>query len=98
MALDYAQLSDLMNDPVFIGRTRIACLHFANYISGEATNVPAHSTRLRWAMGCFQQPTNAAQQVMPALCQDPMVVDQGSAISDPDLQSATETALQKAVL
>src|ERR1700746_884036 len=56
MALTYQESADLMRDPVFISRIKVACLHFATYISGEAPTVPAHKTRVSWAEGVMGSP------------------------------------------
>lgn len=95
MALTYVQTADLMNDGAFRGRVKVACLHFADYIASEAANVPAHTTRLKWANSTFMQPDAAAAQVIPAVVMDPAVQDQGAAIDDPGLQTATENAVNK---
>lgn len=95
MALDYTQSADLMNDPAFRGRIKVACLHYADYISGEAASVPAHSTRLRWAHQTFQMPDASAAQVTPAVVMDAAVQQDGAAITDTALQSAVENAINK---
>jgi hypothetical protein len=95
MALTYQESADLMRDAVFVSRIKVACLTFANYIMGEAPDVPAHNTRLRWAQNVMQNPDGTASNIAPAVVMDPNVQEQGSAISDPDLQSATETAVNK---
>lgn len=49
MALSYSESANLMTDQSFRGRVKVACLTFANYISNEANDVPAHNVRLKWA-------------------------------------------------
>jgi len=95
MALDYKTTSDLMKDQDFNGRTQVACLHFASYISGEADDVPAHATRTKWATSTFGDPLGAATVVMPILVMDPKVQAAGIAITDADLQSAVESSVNK---
>lgn len=95
MALTYEQSADLMRDAVFQGRIKVSCLKFADYVVGEPANTPAHSTRIRWAQQTFQSPDSSAAQVTPAVVMDPAVQDQGAAIDDPGLQSATENAINK---
>lgn len=97
MALTYQESAQLMGDIAFNGRIQVACLHFAEYIVGEAPSTPAHTTRMRWAQGTFQNPTAAATQVQPATVMEPGVQAQGAAISDPDLQTAVETAVNKMI-
>lgn len=93
MAIDYKTTSDLMHDTDFDGRVRVACLHYASYISGEDASVPAHNTRRRWAQDAFKNPDVAAVTVMPILVMDNKVQAAGAAITDVDLQSAVETSV-----
>lgn len=95
MAIDYAATNALMFDNEFRGRSRIACLHFAAYIAGEADDVPAHATRLRWSQQTFQNPEASLEQIMTTLVMDPKVQESGTAITDPDLQSSVETSVNK---
>lgn len=95
MALTYEQSSDLMNDQVFRGRVKVACLTYANYISGEAASTPAHTTRLKWAQQTFSMPDTSAAAVTPTVVMDAAVQQDGSAITDAALQSATENAINK---
>jgi len=95
MALDYAATAALMQDKAFLDRTKIACLHFADYILGEAVSVPAHSSRLRWAQNTNLSPDQSAMQVMPVLVMDPAVQQDGAAITDTALQSAVENSVNK---
>ena len=46
MALTYEESAALMNDQDFRSRVMVACLKFADYITAEANDVPAHNTRL----------------------------------------------------
>lgn len=95
MALTYADTAALMTDQAFIGRSRIACLHYASYISGEDYSVPAYNTRQRWANATFQNPDAATLAVLPVLVMDDKVQIAGAAITDADLQSALETSVNK---
>lgn len=95
MALDYAATAALMTDAAFKDRTKIACLHYASYILGEPVDVPAHSSRLRWAQNTNASPEQSAAQVMPVLVMDDKVQAAGAAITDADLQTAVETSINK---
>lgn len=97
MAIDYKTSSDLMHDEAFLGRTRIACLTYAAYISDEAITVPAHTTRLKWAQGVFRDSENAVNEIMPIMIMDDKVQSAGAAITDADLQSALETSVNKTI-
>lgn len=95
MAIDYAQSANLMADATFQGRCRIACLRYASYINGEDVSIPAHNTRLRWAQQTVSNPDGSVGQIMPVLIMDDKVQASGEAITDPDLQSAVETSVNK---
>jgi hypothetical protein len=95
MALTYEELSNLMRDGVFIGRVKVACLEYASYISGEAADVPAHSTRLKWANQTMQSPDAAASTVTPSVVMDPAVQESGGEIDDVGLQTAVENVVNK---
>jgi hypothetical protein len=93
--ITYAESAELMRDAVFQGRCEIACLRYASYISNEDPAIPAHATRMRWAQATFANATAAVAQIMPVLIMDDLVQENGSAITDPDLQSAVETSVNK---
>jgi hypothetical protein len=95
MALDYAATAALMQNVAFHDRTKIACLHYATYILGEAVSVPAHSSRLRWAQNTTASPDQSAVNVMPILVMDDKVQADGDAISDANLQIAVETSVNQ---
>ena len=95
MALTYEQSAALMTDAIFIGRIKVACLKYADFISLEAASVPAHSTRIKWAQQTFLMPDSSAAQVTPATVMDPAVQTDGSAITDTALQSAVENSVNK---
>lgn len=101
MALTYEQSSELMSNGVFVGRVKVGCLKYADYISGEAASVPAHATRVRWAQGVFANPDHAAQSLTPTVVMDAAVQDSstgdGSDITDAALQPAIENAVNKVI-
>jgi len=94
-ALDYAGSADLMNDMAFRGRIKVAMLHFAAYVLGEDSGVPAHNTRVKWSQNALIQPDFVAGQIAPVVVGDPSVQSQGASIPDDQLQSATEAAINK---
>jgi hypothetical protein len=95
--LSYLDSATLMNDVSFVARIKVACLTFANYILGEEPTVVAHNTRLKWAQACLAAPDNTARNIAPTVTMDPNVQAQGADISDADLQTATETAVNKTI-
>ena len=97
MALDYADLAALTNDMEFRGRVKIACLTFAQYILDEAPSVPGHNSRYRWAQNVWQMPDSVAQQVVQPVVKEPQVVQDGKNVTDPNLQVAVETVVNKSI-
>lgn len=93
--MTYEESSALMTDTAFRGRIKVACLKYATYIVDEPANVPAHSSRIKWAQQVGQQPDFVAQQVQPLVVMDGNVQSAGSAITDPALQTAVEGTVNK---
>jgi hypothetical protein len=93
MALTYQESADLMRDPVFISRIKVACLHYATYISAEDPTVPAHKTRVKWAQEVMASPDVTASNIVSVVVMDPNVQASGAAITDAALQTAVETAV-----
>src|SRR5262245_6613466 len=94
MAITYDQSSALMKDAVFVGRVKVACLKFANFIIDEAPTTAAHNTRYKWAQNTLIDSDAVATKVAPNVVMDPAVQTSGAAITDAALQTATETAIQ----
>jgi hypothetical protein len=95
MTLTYEQSADLMKDPAFIARVKVACLKFADYIMSEASSVPAHNTRFKWAQYTTSNPDSTAQQITPPTVMDAAVQEAGAAITDAALQTTVETIVTK---
>jgi hypothetical protein len=96
MAMTYEESSALMRDITFIGRVKVACLKYADYIILEAPTTPGHSTRVKWAQNTMTNPDTSATVVTPTVVMDPAVqAAGGAAIDDAGLQSATENAINK---
>jgi hypothetical protein len=93
--LTYEQSAQLMADPVFRGRVKVACLEYATSIQNEATDTPAHTSRLRWAQNCYLQPDMTAAQMQAPTVMDPAVQQAGSEIEDSQLQGAVEAVINK---
>lgn len=93
MALSYTESAQLMQDLTFQNRIKVACLKFAEYIDGEATDTPAHNTRMKWAATVIQNPQQQASNIQPPVVMDPAVQEQGPTISDAELQTAVETTV-----
>jgi hypothetical protein len=101
MALTYAESATLMKDPAFVDRVKVASLKYADFIFIEATDVPAHNTRLRWAQQTMSNPDSNALQITPPVVMDGAVQSAGvdaaghSLITDEALQTTVETVVNK---
>lgn len=95
--MTYTESNDLMNDPVFRGRVKVAALKYADSITNEASVVPAHTSRLRWAQQCMQQPEQMANTLTPPTVMDPAVQGAGPNIDDVALQGAVEAIVNKMI-
>lgn len=91
--LSLDQSAQLMVDTTFRGRVKVACLSYAQYISIEASNVPAHNSRYRWATRCFQSPDQVGQEISQPVVMNPNVAQAGSAVTDADLQAAVQAVV-----
>jgi hypothetical protein len=94
-ALSYDQSSQLMADPTFRGRVKVAALVYATYIQAEDPTTPAHTSRLKWATGCILSPDAVAMQLQPGVVMDPAVQAAGSTITDDALKNAVQTLIDK---
>ena len=88
--MTYEESAALMTDLPFRGRVKVACLKFANSIMIEASSVPAHNARLRWAQKTFSLPDQVAFEIQPPTVMDPAVQPDGAAINDAMLHGAVE--------
>lgn len=93
--MTYEESATLMKDAVFQSRIKVGCLHYADYISDEPANTPAHNTRYRWAQNTMNAPDVTASNIAPTVVMDDKVQTSGAAITDADLQIAVETAVNK---
>lgn len=93
--MTYEESAALMNDIAFRGRVKVACLKFADSIMIEASTVPAHNTRLRWAQMCEQSPDSTAAQIAQPVVMDGAVQADGANVTDTALQGAVEATVNK---
>jgi hypothetical protein len=84
-----------MTDMEFRGRVKVSALKYADSIMIEASSVPAHNTRVRWAQNTMQNPEMAAQQIQPPVVMDSAVQTAGAAITDAALQGSVEATVNK---
>ena len=95
--MTYDDSSKLMNDMAFRGRIKVAALKYADSILGEASDIPAHNSRYKWAQQTTQQPDIIAQQLQPPVVMDAAVQSAGSAITDDALQGSVEAVVNKII-
>lgn len=95
MALTYTEAAQLMGDPVFTDRVKVAILKYSDFILNEAPGTPAHSTRYRWAQNATANPISVAQSITPPVVMDGQVQTDGAAITDEALQTTVETTVNR---
>jgi hypothetical protein len=93
--MTYTESAALMSDQTFRGRVQVAVLKYADSIMIEASSVPAHNTRERWALQAMQNPSMVASQIQPPTVMDPAVQAAGAAVEDLALQGAVESVVNK---
>lgn len=93
--MTYLESSELMVSMEFRGRVKVAVLKYADSIMIEASSVPAHNTRERWAVTAMQSPDMVAAQVQPPTVMDPAIQQDGAAVTDAALQAAVEGVVNK---
>jgi len=93
--MTYEESAALMGDPAFRGRVKVAVLKYADSIMIEASNVPAHNTRERWALNAMNNPEMVAMQIQPPVVMDVQVQTDGAAISDTALQGSVQAVIDK---
>ena len=93
--MTYQESSELMVSAEFRGRVKVAVLKYADSIMIEASSVPAHNTREKWAVNTMQNPDFVAGQIQPPTVMDPAVQQDGAAVTDAALQAAVEGVVNK---
>jgi hypothetical protein len=88
----YLDLATLASDQNFLARMAYACGKYAAYIQNEDSGVANHAARHNWQLKAQSSPSQMALALVQAICLDSNVVAGLSAVSDADLQTATETA------
>lgn len=93
--LNYDQSFALMSDADFRGRVQVACLAYAQAITLQDPNTPAHNTLLKWANSVYQSPPMVATQITPPTVMNPNVQIAGSEIDDNNLQAAVQAVVNQ---
>ena len=93
--MTYEESAALMTDPQFRGRIKVASLKYADSIVIAPVPVSSHTSLVRWAAQCIQNPDMVAQTLQPLVVMDAAVQADGAEIADAALQGAVETTVQK---
>ena len=88
----YLDLANLANDASFLARVGYAIGKYASYIFNEDPGSQNHAARLNWAVKATTNVPAMAATLVPKICQDTNVVAGLAAVTDANLQTATETA------
>lgn len=76
--------------PVIRDRVTSASVQYAFYLLGLNSATPQ---QLAWAKGCMDAPAAMGDRVSWYVINDPNYLSSGSSITDQELQSATQTAI-----
>lgn len=88
----YLQLSQLATDSSFLARIGYAVSKYAAYIQNEDAGTTNHAARRNWQLKAQSNLPGMALTLVQAVIQDSNVVANLDAVSDANLQTATETA------
>lgn len=89
--MTYDAAATLMQDFGFRGRIKVAALKYADAILAEPVTTIAHTSRLKWALGCEQNADMVAMQLQSLAVLNPAVQEAGAAVTDEALQSVIES-------
>src|ERR1035438_3206284 len=88
----YFELANLAADASFLARIGYAIGKYASYIFNEDPGSANHAARLNWAIKATTNVPAMAASLVQNICQDVNVVAGLAAVTDANLQTATETA------
>lgn len=91
--MTYEESAQLIQNPQFRGRIKVACLTYASRIISQGGG--ASNALLRWCNQTMQMPDQAAQNVQGPAVMEPGVQSQGANIDDGSLQFSVENAVNK---
>ncbi|MCX6632049.1 MAG: hypothetical protein NTW28_30945, partial [Candidatus Solibacter sp.] len=88
----YLELANLANDSSFLLRIGYAIGKYAAYIFNESGGTTNHTERRNWALNATANIPLMQSLLVHEICRDSNVVAGLEAVSDVNLQTATETA------
>jgi len=80
--------ANLINDPSFRGRVKVAALIYAQYLSLQPNN---SSSTSNWIFQTLRAPDQVALTLTPSVVINPNVQIAGANVADPDLQAAVQS-------
>lgn len=91
----YAELLAASENATLNSKIRVACFIAAETVRTEATSVPNHDNRLKWARRVFADPANEARRMVWAvLAQNKtLTLAQITGASDAGVQTAVDAAV-----
>jgi len=89
--MTFEESAQLMNDPTFRGRVKVAALTYAQYILQSG---PLGNSRFQWAQRTMQTPDQTAQTLVPAVVMNVNVQQNGANTDDPNLQAAVQVVAE----
>lgn len=96
MALTQDESATLMNDFTFRGRVKVCIITYAQYLR-EQTASPLRGSQATWCAQAQGQPDAMAAQLTPLVVLNPNVQAAGGAVTDIDLQAATQAVVDEMV-
>ena len=93
--MNYEESAQLMNDPVFRSRIKVAALDYANNILAQSPTPPA--SNLRWAANVFQSPDQWAATLSNPVVMDPTIQTVGASASDLQILGAVQAVANKLI-
>jgi hypothetical protein len=85
----------LMTDIPFRNRVKVSALKYADVLLNRPTDTPGVNGQRSTAKTIQQNPDQYAMQIQPTVVMDPSVQSAGAAVTDPALQIAVETVINR---
>ena len=90
----YLEIYALKTDPEFRSRVGTSLIVYATYLLGQPAERPWHEQEVNWARRASSNTDDQIYRVMGFVLGDAKVKDELGAISDADLQTVVEVAVQ----
>jgi len=90
----YLEIYVLKTDPDFRSRVGMSLVNYATYLLGQPADRPWHEQEVKWARTASYNTDDQIYRVMGFVLGDAAVQAELGAISDAQLQTVVETAVQ----